>query len=158
MLATAESCTGGLVAARLTALPGSSDVFREGFVVYSNEAKQRALGVPADVFGPRGPGAVSPECAAAMAHGALGRSGADHAVAVTGIAGPDGGTETKPVGLVCFAVAGRGREERITCRFPGDRGRVRAFATQVALDLLRRALLDLDFDTVGWRHPAPSAR
>ena len=100
-MATAESCTGGLVAAALTAIAGSSDVFECGFVTYSNEAKQRLLGVPAAILLRHG--AVSAEAAAAMAKGALKRSSADFAVSITGIAGPAGGSKEKPVGLVHFA-------------------------------------------------------
>jgi nicotinamide-nucleotide amidase len=140
MVATAESCTGGLVAALLTEIPGSSDVLERGFVVYSNEAKQELLGVPAETL--QSHGAVSEEAARAMAEGALARSQADVAVSVTGIAGPDGGTAAKPVGLVHFACARRGaaptvaREERF-----GDIGRpnVRLASVRVALDLLEAA-------------------
>ena len=100
-LATAESCTGGLVSALLTEIPGSSTVFERGFVVYSNEAKQEMLGVADEVLAAHG--AVSEATARAMALGALAHSGAEIAVSVTGIAGPDGGTAEKPVGLVHFA-------------------------------------------------------
>lgn len=100
-LATAESCTGGLVAGAITAVPGSSDVFDRGFVTYSNAAKEEMLGVPADIL--ERFGAVSAETARAMAHGAAQRSFADLSVAVTGIAGPGGGSVDKPVGLVHFA-------------------------------------------------------
>lgn len=102
----AESCTGGLVAATLTSVSGSSDVFGAGFVTYSNAAKSRMLGVEADIFARHG--AVSSECAAAMALGALANSDADVAVSITGIAGPGGGSADKPVGLVVFARALRG--------------------------------------------------
>ena len=105
-LATAESCTGGLIAAILTEVPGSSDVFERGFVTYSNEAKTELLGVPAELIEKHG--AVSEEVARAMASGALGHSRADIAVAVTGVAGPGGGTTAKPVGLVHLAAARRG--------------------------------------------------
>lgn len=137
MVATAESCTGGLVAAALTALPGSSEVVDCGFVTYSNAAKQALLGVPAAVLG--GHGAVSRETAEAMAQGALARSAADVAVAVTGIAGPGGGAADKPVGLVHFAAAARdGRRIHRERRF-GDIGRatVRARAVVEALEMLR---------------------
>src|SRR3974377_497249 len=100
-VATAESCTGGLVAAALTAVPGSSDVFECSFVTYSNDAKQKLLGVAAATL--RRYGAVSAETASAMARGALQRSGADCAVSITGIAGPGGGSKEKPIGLVYFA-------------------------------------------------------
>ena len=107
-IATAESCTGGLVAARLTEIPGSSTVVDRGFVTYSNAAKTEMLGVPAGLIAQHG--AVSEAVARAMAEGALARSGADVAVAVTGIAGPGGATAAKPVGLVHFAVARAGRD------------------------------------------------
>jgi nicotinamide-nucleotide amidase len=103
---TAESCTGGLVAGAITAIAGSSDWFDRGFVTYSNAAKRELLGVPEAVLAAHG--AVSEPCAVAMAEGALVRSGAMLAVAVTGIAGPSGGSEEKPVGTVCFAWAQRG--------------------------------------------------
>ena len=105
-IATAESCTGGLIAAILTEVPGSSDVFERGFVTYSNEAKTEMLGVPAELIARHG--AVSEEVARAMAEGALQHSRADIAVAVTGVAGPGGGTAARPVGLVHLAAARRG--------------------------------------------------
>lgn len=139
MAATAESCTGGLIAGILTEIPGSSNVLERGFVVYSNAAKQELLGVPAETLAKHG--AVSGETARAMAEGALKNSRADVAVSVTGIAGPDGGTAAKPVGLVHFACARRGRltverEERF-----GDIGReaVRLASIRVGLDLLEAA-------------------
>jgi len=120
-IATAESCTGGLVAAMLTEIPGSSDVVERGFVTYSNAAKSAMLGVPADVIARFG--AVSRETAEAMAAGALAHSPAELVVAVTGIAGPGGGTPDKPVGLVHFAAAARGgRRLHEECRF-GECGR-----------------------------------
>jgi nicotinamide-nucleotide amidase len=120
-LAVAESCTGGLLAAALTDIPGSSDVFDRGFVTYSNAAKQAMLGVPAAVL--ETTGAVSRETAEAMAAGALERSGADLAAAVTGVAGPGGGTPAKPVGLVHLAAAYRhGRATHRERRY-GDLGR-----------------------------------
>ena len=106
-LATAESCTGGMVAAALTDIAGSSAIFERGFVTYSNEAKSEMLGVPADLISSIG--AVSREVAIAMARGALDNSNADISVAVTGIAGPSGGSPEKPVGLVHFAVAQQGK-------------------------------------------------
>ena len=106
MIATAESCTGGLVAAALTEIAGSSDVVDRGFVTYSNAAKQQVLRVPADIL--RNHGAVSRETAEARARGAVAASAVDIAVAITGIAGPGGGSDGKPVGLVHFAVAARG--------------------------------------------------
>ena len=105
-IATAKSCTGGLVAGLLTEIPGSSAVFERGFVVYSNEAKEELLGIPAETLARHG--AVSEPTARAMAEGALKASRADIAVSVTGVAGPDGGTAEKPVGLVWFALARRG--------------------------------------------------
>jgi len=120
-LAVAESCTGGLLAAALTEIPGSSDVFDRGFVTYSNAAKQAMLGVPASVLETRG--AVSKETAEAMAMGALERSGADLTAAVTGVAGPGGGTVQKPVGLVHFAAARRGGRQLHRERRYGDLGR-----------------------------------
>ncbi len=139
MVATAESCTGGLIAGLLTEIPGSSNVLERGFVVYSNEAKQELLGVPAETL--LSEGAVSEATARALAEGALRASHADLAVSVTGIAGPDGGTAAKPVGLVHFACARRGaptvaREERF-----GDIGReaVRLASVRVGLELLEAA-------------------
>ena len=120
-LAVAESCTGGLLAAALTEIPGSSDVFDRGFVTYSNAAKQAMLGVPASVLETRG--SVSKETAEAMAMGALERSGADVTAAVTGVAGPGGGTPEKPVGLVHFAAARRGGALLSRERRYGDLGR-----------------------------------
>ena len=109
MAATAESCTGGLIAGLLTEIPGSSNMLERGFVVYSNAAKQELLGVPAETLANHG--AVSGETAVAMAEGALRASRAEVAVSVTGIAGPDGGTAAKPVGLVHFACARRGKAD-----------------------------------------------
>jgi nicotinamide-nucleotide amidase len=138
-IATAESCTGGLVAGRITNVPGSSAVFRYGWVTYANEAKTAELGVPAELLARHG--AVSEQVARAMAEGALRASNADIAVAVTGIAGPDGGTPEKPVGLVWFAVARRGAPVEATSRnLSRTRETFRTMATQTALDLVRRAL------------------
>ena len=137
-LATAESCTGGLVAARLTEVPGASDVFAGSVVAYSNEVKASELGVPEDVLERHG--AVSAETAAAMAHGARARLGADVAVAVTGIAGPDGGTPEKPVGLVFLHAAGPESDEARHLDLPGDREMIRGRATTAALHLVRRLL------------------
>ncbi|HEX6701941.1 MAG TPA: nicotinamide-nucleotide amidohydrolase family protein, partial [Gaiellaceae bacterium] len=137
-LATAESITGGLVGARLTSISGSSDVFVGGVVAYSNELKERALGVPGDVLTRHG--AVSAETARAMAEGARERLGADVAVSITGIAGPGGATPEKPVGLVFLHAetpeGGRGAEFSV----PGDRETIRRRATVMALHLLRRVL------------------
>jgi nicotinamide-nucleotide amidase len=135
-IATAESCTGGLVAGALTDIAGSSDVVERGFVTYSNEAKLEMLGVPASTLAAHG--AVSRATAEAMAAGAIRRSAADLAVAVTGIAGPGGGTAEKPVGLVHVAAAARdGRHAHQECRF-GDIGRaeVRRRSVLVALEML----------------------
>jgi nicotinamide-nucleotide amidase len=135
-LATAESCTGGLIAAALTHLPGSSDVFDRGFVTYSNEAKTAVLGVPAALIETEG--AVSAEVAMAMALGALARSEAHLAVAVTGIAGPGGGSPTKPVGLVYLALAHRDMPAPIVDRavFQGDRNCIRLCSVRYALQLI----------------------
>jgi len=134
-IATAESCTGGLVAAALTAIAGSSDVVERGFVTYSNEAKSELLGITAETLAKHG--AVSAETAAAMAQGAVARAPVDLAVSVAGIAGPGGATPTKPIGLVLFGLARRDG----TCRterhvFPGDRSEVRQAALERALQLL----------------------
>ncbi len=144
-VATAESCTGGMVAAALTDIAGSSDVFERGFVTYSNAAKADLLGVDPALTGPGGPGAVSEPVARAMAEGALHRSRADVAVSVTGIAGPGGGSAGKPVGLVHFGWAARGgarngaagADRRI---FAGGRAEIRAAATRHALALLAQAI------------------
>jgi len=138
-LAVAESCTGGLVAAALTEIAGSSDVFDAGFVTYSNEAKRKLLGVSLDVIETFG--SVSVACAWAMAQGAIARTEADIAVAITGIAGPGGGSENKPVGTVVFARAERGatKEDMVADRQEfGDLGRagVRLQAALCALELL----------------------
>ena len=137
-LATAESCTGGLVAARLTAIPGSSDVFRGGVVAYSNDVKEDELGVPRELL--EAHGAVSAEAAEAMARGARERFGADLGVSVTGVAGPGGGTEEKPVGLVFLHAAGPDDEEARRIDLPGDRDMIRGRATAAALHLVRRLL------------------
>jgi nicotinamide-nucleotide amidase len=136
-IATAESCTGGLVAGALTEIAGSSDVVDRGFVTYSNEAKQQMLGVPADTI--RTHGAVSRVTAEAMARGALGKAAADIVVAITGIAGPGGGSPDKPVGLVHFAAASRnGALVHKEIRY-GDIGRaeVRRLSVLQALALLK---------------------
>ena len=136
-VALAESCTGGLVAAALTEIPGSSAVLDRAFVTYSNAAKRETLGVSNDVIDAFG--AVSIACVYAMAQGALVKSGADVAVAISGIAGPDGGSEQKPVGTVVFARALRDSEEREaeSKLFDGsDRSEVRLQATLCALELL----------------------
>jgi nicotinamide-nucleotide amidase len=137
-LATAESCTGGAIAAALTDIAGSSHVFERGFVAYSNEAKTDLLGVPAALIAEHG--AVSSEVAAAMAEGALAHSRADLAISVTGIAGPGGGTPTKPVGLVYIGCARRGSASAVERHvFMGDRAAVRAASVKRALELLLAA-------------------
>ncbi|MDQ4135951.1 MAG: CinA family protein [Pseudomonadota bacterium] len=139
-IATAESCTGGLVAALLTEIPGSSAVVERGYVTYSNEAKSEMIGVPAGLIAAHG--AVSEPVARAMADGALSRSKADVAVAITGIAGPGGATATKPVGLVHFGVARKDAPTRHLERRYGDLGReqVRRPAVEDALALLESAI------------------
>src|SRR5680860_927005 len=135
-VATAESCTGGLVAAALTAVPGSSDAFERGFVTYSNSAKSEMLGVPYWLIERHG--AVSEDVARAMAGGALTHSHASLAVSVTGIAGPDGGTQEKPVGLVFFAAGRREEPIRSECVLFGDLGRaeIRRRSVEGALAIL----------------------
>jgi len=140
-VATAESCTAGLLAARLTERPGSSGYVMGGVVAYSNEAKTELLGVDSALIDRHG--AVSEPVAEAMAEGALDRFDADTAVSITGIAGPDGGTEEKPVGTVCWSVKlGDGRGLTRTVRLPGDRADIRERSTTVAMHLLRRLLLE----------------
>ena len=143
-LATAESCTGGLLAKRITDQPGASDVFGYGMVTYANEAKERLLGVPHDMLCAHG--AVSPEVARAMAHGARKYSGADYGIGITGVAGPGGGTPQKPVGLVYIALSDA---EHVWLRVMRPQGRylgrdwTRRLASSHALDMLRRRLADL---------------
>ena len=138
-IATAESCTGGLIAATLTEIAGASDVLERGFVTYSNDAKQEMLGVPAEML--RAVGAVSEEVARAMAAGALAHARADIAVAVTGIVGPGGGSLAKPVGMVCFGITRRGAPPRSERQlFQGDRARIRIQAVARALTLIRDQL------------------
>jgi nicotinamide-nucleotide amidase len=139
-LGTAESCTGGLVAARLTAIPGSSDVFRGAIVAYGNEIKEAELGVPEAMLAEHG--AVSPEVAEAMAKGARARLGVDIAVSVTGIAGPDGGSEEKPVGLVYLHAEGPNGASGREFSFPGDRASIRARSVVGALHLVRRLVME----------------
>lgn len=139
-LATAESCTGGLIIACLTEIPGSSSVVARGYVTYDNRAKAEVLGVPPNLLDRVG--AVSEEAARAMAEGALASAGVDLAIAVTGIAGPGGATPSKPVGLVHLAVAGRGAPTRhLKEVFSGDRSKVRSATVDRALEL---ALATLD--------------
>ena len=138
-LATAESCTGGMVAAAITDIAGSSDVFDCGFVTYSNDAKSKMLGVPAAMIAQHG--AVSELVARAMAEGAIKNSTADVAVAITGIAGPGGGSAAKPVGLVHFACTTESKTSHLEVRF-GDLGRagIRQAAVREALQLVLAAL------------------
>ena len=138
-IATAESCTGGLIAAALTAIAGSSDVVDRGFVTYSNDAKNELLGVPMGLI--QALGAVSEPVVRGMAEGALARSRAHIAVSVTGVAGPGGGSKEKPVGLVWFGLARRGcavHSERHV--FPGDRSAIRAATVATAFALIRSRL------------------
>lgn len=136
-IVTAESCTGGLIAACLTEIVGSSDVVERGFVTYSNESKIELLQVPAEMLERHG--AVSPHVARAMAEGALARSHADVAVSVTGIAGPGGATPAKPVGLVYLACQRRGHEALIERhQFHGDRQAIRFASLEAAFELLRQ--------------------
>ncbi len=138
-IATAESCTGGLLAARLTELAGASDYFKGGIVAYSNEVKVSQAGVPRELI--EAHGAVSEEVARALADGARARLGADVGVGITGVAGPGGGTEEKPVGLVWLSVTlDGGRASTRSVNLPGGRADVRDRATTVAMHLVRRAL------------------
>ncbi|MBB5519959.1 CinA family protein [Amphiplicatus metriothermophilus] len=139
MIATAESCTGGMIAAALTDIPGSSAAFERGFVTYSNQAKTELLGVASSLIAAHG--AVSAAVARAMAEGARARSHADIAVSVTGVAGPDGGTPEKPVGLVWFGLAARGGGARVERRLfaRASRAFVRAKSVETALFLLAAA-------------------
>jgi nicotinamide-nucleotide amidase len=138
-LSVAESCTGGLISQRLTEVPGSSVYFMEGVVTYSNDAKTRSLGVDAELIDTYG--AVSAEVAEAMAEGVRRRADTDFGIAVTGIAGPGGGTEEKPVGLVYIALSDDAHTEHRKLILPGDRHLIRWRASQAALDLLRRRLI-----------------
>ena len=138
-IVTAESCTGGLVAACLTEIPGSSDVVERGFVTYSNQSKTELLQVPVEAIEKHG--AVSPHVARAMAEGALARSHADVALSVTGVAGPGGGTPAKPVGLVYLACQRKGREPFIERHhFHGDRQTVRLGSLEAGFELLRQQI------------------
>ena len=138
-LALAESCTGGLIGMRLTDVPGSSKYFLEGAITYSNDAKIRTLGVPQEVL--EAHGAVSPETAEAMAAGIRERVNSDYAVSVTGIAGPDGGTDEKPVGTVFIGYADGSGTKSLKLTLPGDRYLIRWRSSQAALDYLRRQLI-----------------
>jgi nicotinamide-nucleotide amidase len=141
-LATAESCTGGFLSSRITDVSGSSGVFGHGFITYANEAKHQHLAVPTEWIEQHG--AVSEPVAKAMAEGALRVSGADHALALTGIAGPTGGSENKPAGTVFIGLASKGAETVVKRFFyPGTRDRFKLLASQAALDMLRRRLMRL---------------
>ena len=137
---TAESCTGGLLAGRLINVPGISTYLKEGYVTYSNEAKEKLLGVPAEIL--RQYGAVSSQTAEAMAEGGAKAAGADIGIAVTGIAGPDGGTEDKPVGLVYMSCYCRGKLYTEKNQYTGSRSKIREYSVASALTLLRRAILE----------------
>lgn len=147
-LSVAESCTGGMLGTLLTEVPGSSAAFEGGFITYSNAQKAELLGVPKALFAPGGPGAVSLECARAMALGCLERTRTHHAIGITGIAGPDGGTPGKPVGTVWIALASR--EPRSTAldvrRFllGPDRASVREWSARLALAMLRFRILGIE--------------
>jgi PncC family amidohydrolase len=138
-IATAESCTGGLLASRITDIPGSSDYFDRGLVTYSNAAKTELLGVPAETLAEHG--AVSEPVALAMAEGVRRIAGADLGLGITGVAGPAGGTPEKPVGLVWIALAHAGGAEARRFKLFGDRERIRVFSATVALNWVRTHLL-----------------
>jgi nicotinamide-nucleotide amidase len=148
-ITVAESITGGLIAHRVTQVPGASRYFDTGFITYSNESKTALLGVPEELFGRVG--AVSEEVALAMATGALERASADIALSVTGIAGPTGGSDEKPVGLVYIGVATRDSARAERRQFPGERRQVKRWTAQTALDLVRHELLRLSIE-----RPRPS--
>jgi nicotinamide-nucleotide amidase len=139
-IATAESCTGGLLSKYLTDIAGSSAYFVQGWVTYTNESKQKLLGVPGELIERHG--AVSEPVAAAMAQGAMRLSGASYGVGISGIAGPSGGTPQKPVGTVCIALADAGETAVRTFVFPGDREFIRDRAAKMALSILRFRMLD----------------
>jgi nicotinamide-nucleotide amidase len=137
-VSVAESCTGGMLGERFTSIPGSSDYFVGGFITYSNAMKVELLGVPPEVLEQHG--AVSKETAEAMATGARRRTSSTYALSVTGVAGPDGGSESKPVGSVYMGIADAAGAHVVHRRFLGDRQRIRVFTVQMALDLLRRRI------------------
>lgn len=139
-VSTAESCTGGLLAARLVNVSGASQVFAEGYITYSNEAKTKLLGVPQDVL--RQFGAVSEQTARAMAFGAAAAAGSDASVAITGIAGPLGGSDAKPVGTVFIACSVNGSVSVKEYHFDGNREKIRDYSAVSALTLLRNCILD----------------
>lgn len=140
-LVTAESCTGGLLAGKIVNVPGASDVFTEGFITYSNQAKMKYLNVSADTLNNNG--AVSEQTAKEMAIGSIKTSGCDVGIAITGIAGPGGGTATKPVGLVYFACYLNGKFFISKRHFKGSREKIRENSVVAALDLIRRSILDV---------------
>ncbi len=155
-VATAESCTGGWLGQRLTAVPGASDVYPGGWIVYSDALKRQSLGVPAATLTAHG--AVSEATARALAEGARERSGATWALAITGVAGPSGGSAEKPVGTVHLVLAGPGGAgDHRRVRFPGDRERIRWLSTQLALEMLRRRLLAADSAAGAALATAPAA-
>ncbi len=137
-ISCAESCTGGLVGAALTEIPGSSEIFNGSAVTYSNEAKKKILGVSEETL--KNFGAVSKQCAKEMAEGSLRIFDSDFAVSTTGIAGPDGGTELKPVGTVCFGIAGKNSTETFTKFFPGNRQEVREKSVNFILNELLKKI------------------
>ncbi len=147
-VAVAESCTGGMLGERITSIVGSSDYFAGGFLTYSTRMKIELLGVDPQLIAEYG--VVSEEVATAMAQGAKKRTGAGYAVSITGIAGPDGGSDAAPVGTVCIGLASDNGARARRFRFPGNRGWVRALAVQTALDMLRRTLNQAP-DPTGWR-------
>jgi nicotinamide-nucleotide amidase len=147
-VATAESCTGGLLAERLTRVPGSSSYFLGGVVCYSNDLKTAWADVPADLI--QSKGAVSPEVAQALAQGIRRRIGATLGIGITGVAGPSGGSPEKPVGLVYIALADANGSRDRTLRFPGDRERIRWHASQAALDMLRRYFIYARHNKPSW--------
>ncbi|HKP70329.1 MAG TPA: nicotinamide-nucleotide amidohydrolase family protein, partial [Pyrinomonadaceae bacterium] len=140
-LAVAESCTGGLIGMRLTEIPGSSKYFLEGAITYSNDAKTRTLDVSAETLNEYG--AVSSQTAEAMAAGVRLRAGSSYGISVTGVAGPDGGSEEKPVGTVFIGYSDSSRTKSIKFTFPGDRHLIRWRSSQAALDYLRRQIVRL---------------
>jgi PncC family amidohydrolase len=155
-VATGESCTGGLVAHLITEVPGSSAYLAGGVVAYSNPVKERELGVQADVLAAHG--AVSAQVAIAMAEGARNRLGADLGVGVTGVAGPDGGTAAKPVGLVYVAVAGLGESTVRRFLWPGDRTENKRDSARAALELLLERVDQAPADRSGAGEPAAASR